>query len=162
MLVLELEKNLWNDRWWIKGGSLTFEGGQKSWWRVVHDIAHSKKYILFLGMWKLACFVQKQLCGNWCNEGYYNLNMIQDGNNEVGKPYWFFSNCSTLLQSYIFANHVQFSFSSLHLPSMSFFWSYECNLRTTLWFFGAGQGSLPWPLTIAKELLLRRFYEQKI
>jgi hypothetical protein len=54
MLVLELEKNLWNDRQWIKGGSLAFEAGQESWWKVVHDISHSTKYILFLGMWELS------------------------------------------------------------------------------------------------------------
>jgi hypothetical protein len=51
---------------------------------VVHDIAHSTKYI-FVGMWELAFFVQKQLCSNWCSEGCYSLNVIQDGNNEVCK-----------------------------------------------------------------------------
>jgi hypothetical protein len=49
----------------------------------------------------------------------------------------------TTLHSCILANNIQSSFSSLHLPSMSFFLSYECNFKTTLWFFGAGQESLP-------------------
>jgi hypothetical protein len=39
--------------------------------------------MLFLEMWELAFFVQKQLCDNWCDEGCYSLNVIQDGNNEV-------------------------------------------------------------------------------
>jgi hypothetical protein len=29
-------------------------------------------------------------------------------------------------------------------------------------FYGAGHGSLPEPLTLAEELVIRRFYEQKI
>jgi len=64
-----------------KGGA--FEATQESWWKVVHDNAHATKCILFLGMWELTFFVQKKLCGSWCNEGCYSLNMSQDGNNKI-------------------------------------------------------------------------------
>jgi hypothetical protein len=34
-----------------------------------------KMHIVF-GNVRIGIFVQKQLCGNWCNEGYYSLNVI--------------------------------------------------------------------------------------
>ncbi len=160
MLVHELEKNLWNDRWWIKGGSSAFE---------------RKSRILVKGLFMILLILQNIFlweCENW--HFLYKNNYVAIGVVRVvivwmwfrmgitkyaRKPYWFFSNCSTLLQSCLLANYVQFSFSSLHLPSMSSFWSYECNFRTFLWFFGLGQGSLAGPLTIAKELLVWMFYE---
>jgi len=36
-----------------------------------------------LGFLCYLLFVALELCENWCNEGCYNMNVRQDGNNEV-------------------------------------------------------------------------------
>jgi hypothetical protein len=99
-------------------------------------------------MWELAFFVWKQLCNNWCNEGYYSLNMNQDGNKKI----YIKESLLILFQLlYIVAKlytckSCSSSFSNLPLPSMSSFSSHECNFKTTLWFYGIGQGSLLVPI----------------
>ncbi len=63
--------------------SILVKGG---WWYCSFYKMH-----IVLGVWKLAFFVQNQLCGSWCNEGCYGPNVSRNGNNEVcvGETLWY-------------------------------------------------------------------------